>query len=367
MASPEELTPLLPETLPDDFGEWDSEASPESSPIKPGEWEAWEATHSFGEPKSPHGPSADTAAPPAEKQRGSGSAPSAPVFVAQQKHFVEWDAETTPTPKPVNLSEWEAWEATHSFGKSPNPAKQSAEPEASLSPVVERPRASSAVAPVPFPAKQQELTNKPSNGTNGSISHASNRPEAVRSTIAAPVNPGLPKPAAVNGKLNSPESAKTLPRQDDRALFQVFSEKNVEVADKPKSAKKKWMIIAPVSAASVLLVGALMFPLLHLGAKPAAKPAVQAPPQATDTQPETDISNPPESAPAAQNQPAATTGKQPTAGTPATNGQDGDDGRSTHSANRDSARRGEANSGECTAPGELWFGRRRWPGRHERE
>ena len=59
MASPEELTPLLPETLPEDFGEWDGEASAEPSPIKPGEWEAWEATHSFGEHKSPHGQSTD--------------------------------------------------------------------------------------------------------------------------------------------------------------------------------------------------------------------------------------------------------------------------------------------------------------------
>ena len=103
MASPEELTPLLPETLPDDFGEWDDEASPEPSPIKPGEWEAWEATHSFGEPKSPRGQSADhgaTAAPPVEKSRGIGPAPSAPVIVAQQKHFVEWEAKPLLRPSP---------------------------------------------------------------------------------------------------------------------------------------------------------------------------------------------------------------------------------------------------------------------------
>ena len=32
MASPEELAPLLPETLPEDFSEWDSEASAARSP-----------------------------------------------------------------------------------------------------------------------------------------------------------------------------------------------------------------------------------------------------------------------------------------------------------------------------------------------
>ena len=326
MASPEELTPLLPETLPEDFGEWDGEASPEASPIKPSEWEAWEAAHSFGEPKSPHGQSADrgsSAAPPAEKPRASGSVPSAPVFVAEQKHFVEWDGEKTPTPKPVNLSEWEAWEAAHSFGKSPTPPKHSAEPEASLSPVVERPRVSSSVPPVPFAVKQQELTSKPTNGANGSNGHASNRLEAGGSTKEIAVTPNLPTAAAVNGKLNSPEVAKTSSHEGDRALFQLFSEKNVEVAEKPKTAKKKWMIIAPASAGSVLLLIALMFPLFHHGAKPAAKPSVQPPSQATDTQQETDPSNPSASAPTAQTQPAATTQKQPTADTSVTNGENG--------------------------------------------
>ncbi len=312
MASPEELTPLLPETLPEDFGEWDNEASQEPSPIKPGEWEAWEAAHSFGEPKTPRGQSADhgaPAAPPVEKPRGSGSAPSAPVIVAQQKHFVEWEAETPPTPKPVNLSEWEAWEASQGFGDSPKP-KQSADREACLSPAVERPRVSSPVPSPTFPVKLQELKSKPSNGSNGSISHVSTE---------TPVAPSLPKPAAVNGKLDSPEVAKTMNPADDRALFQVFSEKKVEAEEKRKTAQKKWIIIAPVSVASVLLVGVLMFTMFHHGANFAPKPSVQAPPQPTDTQPETDISNPPEGAPATQAQPAATTDKQPTTGNPVTN------------------------------------------------
>jgi TonB family protein len=327
MASPEELTPLLPETLPEDFGEWDGEASPEPSPIKTSEWEAWEATHSFGEPKGPRGQSADhgsTSAPQIDKPHGSVSAPSAPVVVAQQKHFVEWDGETTPapTPKPVNLSEWEAWEAAQGFGRSPKATKQSADRETSSAPVVERPRVSSPVPSTAFPAKPQDLTSKPANGANGSNGHASIRPDAGRSTTGVATTLDLPKPAAVNGKLHSPETAMTLKHEDDRALFQVFSEKNVEVADQPKTAKKKWMIIAPASAAGVLLLAALMFPLFHHGAKSAAKPSVQTPP-ASDTQPETDISNPPDNAPAAQTQPAASTAKQPAAGAPATSGADG--------------------------------------------
>lgn len=326
MASPEEITPLLPETLPEDFGEWDGEASPEPSPIKPGEWEAWEAAHSFGENKSPRRQSTDResiAAPPAEKPRELNPTPSAPVIVAQQKVFIDWDGESTPTPKPVDLSEWEAWEAAHSFGKTPKPAKQSFDRESSLSPVVDPSLASTPVASVPLPVKSQQLPSKQTNGANGSIGHASRGPETSQSTKEIPLTPDLQKSAAVNGKLTSPEAAKTSQPVDDRALFQLFSEKNVEVSEKPKTAKKKWMIIAPVSAASALLLAALMFSLFHHGAQPASKPAVQAPPQATDTQQETDITNPPDNAPAPQTQPAATTEKQAAAGTPVTNGQDG--------------------------------------------
>jgi hypothetical protein len=375
MASPEELTPLLPETLPDDFGEWDGEASPEASPVKAGEWEAWEAAHSFGEPKSPQGQPADrgsNAAPPAEKPHGSDSAPSAPVVVAQQKHFVEWEAETPPTPKPVDLSEWEAWEAAHGFGKGPIPEKQSAVRETNSSPVVERPRVSGPVPSAPFPVKAAgfeeqavewiQRFERPRFDTGRKRS---------RRRMELQVTPGLPKPAAVNGKLAHPKSRRLHP-VDDRALFQVFSEKNVEVEEKPKTAKKKWMIIAPVSAASVLLAARSDVPAVpswsevrrrghlfrHLRKQPIRSPHGPTFESAGG-------------APAAQTQPAATTAKQSTANTPvdqranrseAGAGDDEkageNDGRSTHSANSDSAGNREARRGECASPGEHWFWRR---------
>jgi hypothetical protein len=220
MASPEELTPLLPDTLPEDFSEWDGEASPEPLPIKPGEWEAWEASHSFGEPKEPHGQSTDrnsTAASSAAKPNVSASAPTAPVIVAQQKHFIDWDGEASPTPKPVNLSEWEAWEAAHSFGKTVKPSKPSVDREATLSPAVERPRASVSASSAPAPLKQQDLTSKPASGANGSVRRAAQGPEASRATSEISVAPVLPKAAAVNAKRNSPE-ARTTPQRKGRGL-----------------------------------------------------------------------------------------------------------------------------------------------------
>ncbi|HEY1802864.1 MAG TPA: TonB family protein [Terracidiphilus sp.] len=326
MASPEELTPLLPDTLPEDFGEWDGEASQEPLPIKPGEWEAWEATHSFGEPKSPRGESAGrvpSAAPPVERPRASGPAPSAPAIVDKQKHFIDWDGvDSSPTPKPDNLSEWEAWEEAHSFGKSPKTPKSSPDREASLSPVVERPRLSGLPAAAPDPVKPHEFTSKPSNGangTNGSINRQ--RPEAGRSAKEVPAASGAAKAAAAAAQIHPAEAAKALQRENDQALFQAFSQKNVEVAEKPKTDKKKWIIIASAGGgAAVLLAVALMSPLLHRGAKPAAQPSVQLAPQSSDTQPETTITNPPDSDPANQAKPSPTSGTQPATAAPLTSG-----------------------------------------------
>jgi len=118
MASPEELTPLLPETLPDDFGDWDSEASPASLPVNTGEWEAWAAAHPFSETPKPPGQSADrdrTKASLADRPRVSGSASSAPVVVKQQIDFSGGDRDASPKAKPVNSrEEWEAWIESHS-------------------------------------------------------------------------------------------------------------------------------------------------------------------------------------------------------------------------------------------------------------
>src|SRR5208337_2610795 len=59
MASPEKIAPLLPDTLPENFSDWDSEASPAPLPGNSGGWETWEATHSFGKSPKPSGQSTD--------------------------------------------------------------------------------------------------------------------------------------------------------------------------------------------------------------------------------------------------------------------------------------------------------------------
>ena len=142
MASPEELTPLLPDTLPDDFGDWDSEASPASSlPVNNDEWEAWAAAHPFIETPKPAGNSLDhdrTGGTPVDKPRVSGSPSSAPESAKQEVVFSYGESEASPKAKPVNSrEEWEAWIESHSFGETPKPFGQSAERKTISSPVRE--------------------------------------------------------------------------------------------------------------------------------------------------------------------------------------------------------------------------------------
>src|ERR1035441_4597163 len=159
MASPEELTPLLPETLPDDFGDWDSEASPASSlPVNSDEWEAWAAAHPFIETPNPLAKPLDrdhTEESSVDKPRDSGSASSAPESAKQEAVFSYGESEASPKAKPVNSrEEWEAWIESHSFSETPKPFAQSAERktisspvrEAGLPPVADKPRASASAA-----------------------------------------------------------------------------------------------------------------------------------------------------------------------------------------------------------------------------
>ncbi|HVN93616.1 MAG TPA: TonB family protein [Terracidiphilus sp.] len=318
MASPEELTPLLPETLPDDFSEWDGEAAPEPAPSKPNEWEAWEATHSFGEPTSPRGQSANgssTVAPQVERPRDLGPSPSAPAVAPQPKHYVEWDGESSPTPKPGNLSEWEAWEAAHTLGKKPNTSAQFTEREANVPRAAERPHSSAPSAPAPV--RQHEPVSKPSNGSNGSGSRPYLAPETSYPTKPVPPASGLPKVVKVNGALSSAAAAKVSQSEADSALFQAFAQ-TATAPEKPKAANKKWIMIGSAGAVAVLLPLAFLSPIFHR-ANGAPKQSVQ-PQQPTETQIQPDAANAPGTDSANQNQPAPASQPQPAAAAPANSG-----------------------------------------------
>ena len=329
MASPEELTPLLPETLPEDFGDWDSEASPASSlPVNSDEWEAWAAAHPFNETPKPLGkPLFRDAgkASLADRPRVSSSSSSAPADIKQPIDFSDGDREASPASKPVSSrDEWEAWIEAHSFSETPKPFGQSAERKAILSPAREaglptreagllhsgKPRASASAAAAQVLVKEPELTVKP---VNAPPSSALRGPEASRTAIEAPVAQGSPTAAAVDGIGNLPKPTATLKREADEALFQWYSSKDIEVKGEEKTAqqktaKKKWITVAAVSLGAILLL--LLIPLFYHGSKSVAKPPVQAVPAATDSQQTPD---PAANDPATADQRLATTGKQPAA------------------------------------------------------
>jgi protein TonB len=110
--------------------------------------------------------------------------------------------------------------------------------------------------------------------------------------------------------VHSPEPTVTLRREADAALSKLYSSKEIEVEEEPKTANKKWMIVGGVSAGAILISVVLMMTVFHHGTTPAAKPSVQTVPVPADTQVEAPAPDPLASVPATPSAPAATTTKQ---------------------------------------------------------
>ena len=310
MASPEKLAPPLPETLPEDFFEWDNEASPAPAPDHSVEREIWEAALSSDETAEPFRQSADHDTfpeSPVDRLRVSGSASSAPVFVKQQKDFSDRKSEATPAAMPGNSRERETWEAALSFGKTTKSPGQPAEREAILPPVANRPRVSNSASSAPGIVRQHGLASEL---VDQSPSRASHRLESRQTANGVSAAPRGQITAKADGICNSPEFKVALRADADEVIFQLFSPKNTEALEEPKTARKKWMIVAPVSAGAILLLLLCMIPLFHHGAKAASKPSIQTPPAATETQPTTNTPKPPARGQSTQGKQPATTGSQ---------------------------------------------------------
>jgi protein TonB len=312
MASPKELAPLLPDTLPEDFNDWDGKASAAPSPARSGEREAWEAVDPFSEPAKPLWQSPDREALLAslvDGSRESGSAASTSVFVKQQEDFNDWDNEAAPAPWPVDRTEWDEWEAAHSFSKGQKAPRQSADREASQSPVLEKPHDSGPVASAPVVDTQQEPTHEL---VDDSADRASHKPEVQPATSEAAAVASSPSVAAVDEVQTSPEPAVTPRRKADEAVYQLFSAKKIEEKLDLKTPKKKWMIVAGISAGAILLPLIIMIPFLHHGTKSEAKHSVQPLPGATTTEVPASTPDPSPAKPSAQGKTPTPTEKQQT-------------------------------------------------------
>jgi periplasmic protein TonB len=380
MASPEELIPSLPDTLPEDFGEWDSEGAATATAVDSGEWktahplseapgvfgqstdsdapavvaeqqevvsngkgetvptaktlssreewEAWIESHSFSEAPKPFGKTAqrdEGPASPVDKPRGSGS--SAPEVAKKQKDSSNGNGKPSPASKPAQSGEWENWVATHSNGKTPKSNGRSAEPKAAASPAAEKPRFSGSASSASVLVAEPELRSEPALRASrpASSNPVLSSPAATSSASSSLVSLGLGVSLATNAVplavgmtalveadeiVPSPEPTATLRREADEALSKLYSPKEIEVEEEPKTTNKKWIIIGGVSAGAILIPLILMMTVFHHGT-PAAKPSVETALAPTDTQVESPAPDPSASVPTTPSAPAATNAKQP--------------------------------------------------------
>jgi protein TonB len=311
MAYPEELAPSLPDTLPEDFNEWDGGASPAPLPVNSNEWEAWEASHSFSKPSKPPAHSAErktVVSPVIDRPRDRHPAPSAPASAKPQKDFAR---ETSPVPLRVNSNEWETWAA--SFGRPAKPLSQSADRETIVSTAVGDPRRAQSGTVV---LKQQipatELVNQPS-------SHAAHAPEPSHAASEVAVAVAEPITTAVEEIEESAEAAPIVSPRISEQLFTSVALKNSEATEERGMSKKKKQIIVGATSACVILPALLLLiPLMHHGARAATKPVTETVPAATETVMQTETPDP-ASAPLTQNKPSAAGQKQQTPATQSAN------------------------------------------------
>lgn len=346
MASPEKIAPLLPDTLPDDFGEWDNEGSPKdgpgytweaqaapasatvyawesqapvaaAEPVRSNEWEEWEAAHSSGRASRSSVQSRAILSPVVDKPQTSDSSSSARVS--------ERGSEASATAKQDEADEWAVWAAAHSSRKGLKPFAKPLDPIATLSSAVDKPSVSNS-APAAAPVAKPQEPVKESSGT--SVARASNALDASQAAHAAP--------AAQNG----PQFAVA-----DEALYQMFSTATFDTNDEPKAEGKKRMTIIGISAGSVVLLATLMFALFHHGTKADAKQSVQTLPVSTGVQAQADIQKPNPGEPLVQSKtPAAATAQ------PATDDQSASDDSSADSAKAPSQTQTQMMNDQLAAP-----------------
>ena len=274
MASPEEVAHLLPDTLPEDFSEWDGEAA---------------AAGLTGFSAESHGSSESSRPISLSTARGAGVAPgvgrprgtrsSWPVADSLRK--AEMAARRD---EDVAGLDAHRMDSDRSSGEHHADPWQSAERDMSLSSAVEWPRATSAVATAASVLKEQRATSEVAERLP---SRAFQMPEVRNAAIEMAAAPATYPGGRANESAVSPEGAAAM---SDAALLAIFRE-NAEEEDAPKTVKSKQIIFAAV-AACVLLLLLLAIPWFHRGASAAVRLPAQPASAASDAQQTTNLSKP---------------------------------------------------------------------------
>lgn len=254
MASPVEIAQGLPETLPDDFGDWDSEPSPVTVAGNSGGVAASRGSGDVLKPPAPTPEPKITPAPLVDRLRGA-ALPSPARVYADDGAFLQRRTSITPMaarlPDSVSHGE-EAARPTHE---------------------------------VPFPRQRP----------NTSVS------DGLRKVIEIP--------------------AAATPSLDE---YIESLRPNIAVTTPEKHTIKKWMIVAAVSACSILILVILAIRLFIPGTPSTAKKSSEPGLTATEAQLKNNTPKPSPSTPLTQDKLPATTQTQPTADSQPTAGEEED-------------------------------------------
>jgi protein TonB len=287
MASPEQIASALPDTLPDDFGEWDGERSVVAAPVISS---AREETGVLGEYPKPLGPADDRDAIVASvmnRTRDGRSIPTSQVFAKKHSEFINWKPEssapesqsgsvdTDARAKSANLSE-PIVDRNSSHDQqtekiSESPAVSSTAADSQWDGVYVRSKTPKA----DVQAVQQvvkDATKKTSDVASAGSADASIRQTGTGGASVAAAQVRADSAAVVDVK-RTPDSIANSRREADEILFQSFQAK-AETAAEPKSTENKLSLVAKlqqfakekpliVGAGALLLLIVLMIPLFH--------------------------------------------------------------------------------------------------------
>jgi periplasmic protein TonB len=196
MASPAEIAPQLPDTLPEDFGEWDGGAPPATLPVHSDDQHADSEVGKDQPP--PEAAQAQTEAVPEEASRQE-AAPTAP---------------------------------------SPSAAKIFAEGEAFLQRQKFKNTVVDHIPEIPVPPQAGQATNPRS---------VPGVPTPAPTPMRRTTDPVIPKAPA-------PVAAAPVLRESDEALFRSFRASSADEGLEEKFDKKKWIKVGGISAGALLVV-----------------------------------------------------------------------------------------------------------------
>jgi protein TonB len=278
MASPAEIAPQLPDTLPEDFGEWDGGAPPATLPVHSDDQQADSEVGKHQE------------APAEAAQQQPQAAPEAALEAAPQQEA----ARPAPSPSATKIfAEGEAFLQRQKFKNG----------------VVDH------IPEIPVPP---QAVQAPTNGrpVQGASTLTTPPPTPMRRTT----DPVIPKQAP------APLVAAPALRESDEALFRSFRGSAVDDGVEEKSDSKKWIKVGGISAGALLVVAFLIILRFDPALLGMGKNTVEAPSVTTvnpPVNPDADANKPSPATPmtlgkllSANAQPASGAQQQPAAGTP---------------------------------------------------